>query len=449
MTSRARFITKAFSKSGVLSTITSDLPKFDNQKSSVSSINDLPDIGNKVGDQVFVQENNRLYMWNGIGWYNIALINTTPTWNSQPNVNYILNTDTPPTSTSIQLSASDPEGLPISYSYITGGSMDSIATILQDSSIFTITPKTEAQAPDGGTGTINFRVSDGINILDYQSSFTLSFGVQIAYLVVGGGGGGGDRHGGGGGSGSVATGSQLITPGSTYNFTIGSGGGTGNYEANVVRIRRGQGLNGGNTTGFGLTGYGGQGGNTYDGNSASYMNDNPGGGGGGAGGRSGAVGGAGANGAGDGGGSPGSNGAAGGGGGGAGGNNGGPTTNGIGGDGYLWTENNTYYGGGGGGATNSSGATYVGGAGGGGTGVYGGSSNDNGEDGTDGLGAGGGGVRSSTTSTIGGAGGSGGVVIRFADSFTPAATTGSPTITTSGGYKEYWFKTAGSASITF
>ena len=75
--------------------------------------------------------------------------------------------------------------------------------------------------------------------------------------------------------------------------------------------------------------------------------------------------------------------------------------------------------------------------------------NISGYDGTDGTGGGGGGCRSTPTATIGGAGGSGGVVIRFADSVTPAATTGNPTITTSGGYKEYWFKTAGSASITF
>lgn len=407
----------------------------------------LPLTGIAAGTKAFVEDSDRLYISNGTGWYNIAIINETPTWDSggQPNSNYFLNTNTPPLDTIINLSASDPDGFPITYSYLKSSSMDSIATVFQDSSAFTVSPKTQAQAPSGGTGTINFRASDGINILDYQSSFTLSFGIQIAYLVVGGGGGGGDRHGGGGGSGSVATGSQLITPGSTYNFTIGSGGGAGNYEANVARLRRGQGLNGGNTTAFGLTGYGGQGGNTYDGNSASYMNDNPGGGGGGAGGRGGAVGGTGANGAGDGGGSPGSNGAAGGGGGGAGGNNGGPTTNGIGGDGYLWTENNTYYGGGGGGGTNASGTTYAGGAGGGGTGTY----EISGYDGTDGTGGGGGGCRSSPTATIGGAGGSGGVVIRFADSVTPAATTGNPAITTSGGYKEYWFKTPGSASITF
>jgi len=429
------------------SKLSADVPRGTENYSDINSLG----VGTNIGQKAFIQETNRLYIWNGTGWYNIALLNDTPTWDSggQPNSSYLLNTGTPPSDTIINLSASDPEGFPITYSYLKSSSMDSIATVSQDSSVFTISPKTQAQAPSGGSGTINFKASDGINILNQESSFTLVFGIQIEYLLVGGGGGGGDRHGGGGGGGSVATGSLLASASTTYNFTIGFGGTAGNYEANLYRqpgIGRGQGLNGSNTTAFGLTAYGGQGGNTYDGLTNS-MNDNPGGGGGGAGGRSGSPAGVGANGAGNGGAT--GYGAAGGGGGGAGGNDGGPATNGIGGDGYLWTENNTYYGGGGGGATNSSGATYAGGAGGGGTGVWGGSANDNGGDGTDGLGAGGGGCRSSTVSTIGGAGGSGGVVIRFSDSITPAATTGNPTITTSGGYKEYWFKTPGSASITF
>lgn len=426
------------------SKLSADVPRGTENYSDINSLG----VGTNIGQKAFIQETNRLYIWNGTGWYNIALLNDTPTWDSggQPNSSYLLNTGTPPSDTIINLSASDPEGFPITYSYLKSSSMDSIATVSQDSSVFTISPKTQAQAPSGGSGTINFKASDGINILNQESSFTLVFGIQIEYLLVGGGGGGGDRHGGGGGGGSVATGSLLASASTTYNFTIGSGGAAGDYQANLYRLVRGQGLNGGNTTAFGLTAYGGQGGNTYDGLTNS-MNDNPGGGGGGAGGRSGSPAGVGANGAGNGGAT--GYGAAGGGGGGAGGNDGGPATNGIGGDGYLWTENNTYYGGGGGGATNSSGATYAGGAGGGGTGVWGGSANDNGGDGTDGLGAGGGGCRSSTVSTIGGAGGSGGVVIRFSDSITPAATTGNPTITTSGGYKEYWFKTPGSASITF
>ena len=142
-----------------------------------SDVNALPNTGNKVGDQAFVEETDRLYIWNGSGWYNIALINTTPTWDSggQPADSYVLDADSPQTSTTITLAASDPEGIPINYTYVTSGQMDSIATISQDSSVFTITPKTVAQAPDGGTGNITFRASDGVNILPQVSSFTLNF----------------------------------------------------------------------------------------------------------------------------------------------------------------------------------------------------------------------------------------------------------------------------------
>jgi len=150
----------------------------------VSTIEEVSDVslltasGNSVGDQRVV--GNNLYIWNGSGWFRIALINETPTWDSggQPAGAYVLDADSPQTATSITLAATDPDGFPISYSYVTGGSMDSIATISQDSSVFTITPKTEVQAPDGGTGTITFRASDGVNILPAVSSFTLSFSVD-------------------------------------------------------------------------------------------------------------------------------------------------------------------------------------------------------------------------------------------------------------------------------
>jgi hypothetical protein len=141
-----------------------------------SSIDSLG-AGTIVGETAFVEGSNRLYIWNGSGWYNIALINTTPTWDSggQPASSYVLDADSPQDATVITLAASDPEGLPISYNYITGGSMDSIATISQDSSVFTITPKTSTQVPDGGTGSITFRATDGVNILPQVSSFTLNF----------------------------------------------------------------------------------------------------------------------------------------------------------------------------------------------------------------------------------------------------------------------------------
>ena len=130
----------------------------------VASTENLTAVGNTVGDQRVI--NNNLYIWNGSGWYRIALINASPTWDSggQPAGSYVLDADSPQDATVITLAASDPDGLPISYNYITSGQMDSIATISQDSSVFTITPKTSTQVPDGGTGSITFRATDGINI---------------------------------------------------------------------------------------------------------------------------------------------------------------------------------------------------------------------------------------------------------------------------------------------
>ena len=176
--------TKAFARAKLLNrnntisinNLSDDLPITD----VITSVNDLPASG-ALGEQAFVEGSNRLYMWNGTGWYNVALINESPAWDSggQPNATYNLSSDSPQSSTTVTLAASDPEGLPISYTYVTGGSMDSIATVSQDSSVFTITPKTSAQVPDGGTGTITFRASDGINILPYQSTFTLTFIVEM------------------------------------------------------------------------------------------------------------------------------------------------------------------------------------------------------------------------------------------------------------------------------
>ena len=186
MPSKARLLAKSMIESPILSEITTNptvtpttitTAVNDVATGNFATIDLLPSTGNDVGDQAFVQATNRLYIWSGSGWYNIALINTTPTWDSggQPAVTYELSADSPQTATTITLAASDPEGFPITYSHVTGGSMDSIATISQDSSVFTITPKTVAQAPDGGTGSITFRATDGVNILPYVSSFTLNF----------------------------------------------------------------------------------------------------------------------------------------------------------------------------------------------------------------------------------------------------------------------------------
>ena len=175
MVSKALSLAKLLGDNNKLSTDT-----FGDDVSTIeqaSSTDVLTNLGNAVGDQRLVGSN--LYIWNGTGWYRIALINQTPTWDSggQPLSLYALDADSPQDTTIITLAASDPDGLPISYSYVTSGSMDSMATISQDSSVFTITPKTVTEVGEGAelTGSITFRASDGVNILPSVSSFTLSF----------------------------------------------------------------------------------------------------------------------------------------------------------------------------------------------------------------------------------------------------------------------------------
>jgi hypothetical protein len=135
-----------------------------------ADVNSLPDTGNKVGDQAFVEASNRLYIWNGSGWYNIALINTAPSITSNHDSSYNLLYNTP---LNISVSATDPEGLNLNYSYNTSDSIGNVATITNDSSQFTITPSNNYAVE--GTFSLAFRASDGVNIATAgTSTFTLA-----------------------------------------------------------------------------------------------------------------------------------------------------------------------------------------------------------------------------------------------------------------------------------
>ena len=142
-----------------------------------TSVDNLPTTGNDVGDQAFVSGNNRLYIWNGTGWYNIALINTNPAFDSSgtPESTYRLATDQ--STTTITLLATDPEGLNITYSAVADSDFGGLATVSQDSSVFTITPFSKDSATTT-TGNLTFKASDGVNIASAISEFTLTFEVK-------------------------------------------------------------------------------------------------------------------------------------------------------------------------------------------------------------------------------------------------------------------------------
>jgi len=141
-----------------------------------TALSDLPLSGNDTGAQAYVSGTNRLYLWNGTGWYNIALINTNPTI-SGASATYNLNNDG--SNTVVTLVASDPEGLPITFTASHTGlgvGANAIATVTQSNNIFTFTPTTNTEL--GGTFTTTFTASDGVNIAGANSSFTLAFTVN-------------------------------------------------------------------------------------------------------------------------------------------------------------------------------------------------------------------------------------------------------------------------------
>jgi len=141
-----------------------------------ASVDNLPTSGNITGSQAFVSGTNRLYIWNGSGWYNIALINSTPTI-SGVSSSYSLASDG--TATTVTITATDPEGLPITYS-IASDTSGNTATVTQgtgsNTNVFTITPSTNTA--HAGTFSLTFRASDGVNLATAVSSFTLQFAVQ-------------------------------------------------------------------------------------------------------------------------------------------------------------------------------------------------------------------------------------------------------------------------------
>ena len=285
----------------------------------------------------------------------------------------------------------------------------------------------------------------------------------VEYLVVAGGGGGG--YTGAGGAGGFRTGNLVIT-GSSLTVIVGGGGngstsgpsdGSSGSNSAIGSITSAGGGYGGGVTTTGA-GSGGSGGGSCYSSSATVPNTagtgntpttSPSQGNNGGGGLNGSVDGAGG----------------GGGGAGAAGSNSSPISTsprgGNGGAGLVSSisGSSTYYAGGGGGGGYNASAGGNGGAGGGGGGGSGsstqgtgsnggnnGSSTVGGSGGTNSGGGGGGGPYGGGYRG-GGSGGSGVVIVRYADTYQAASTTGTPTITVAGGYRVYKWTTSG--SITF
>ena len=142
-----------------------------------SSSDSLPTSGLSAGDQALV--GTRLYISNGSGWYNVALINATPRLTLSSDGSIALATDGA-TATTITLTAADSDNSDANLTLTaeSGGDFFKMATVSQDSSVFTITPRSLDSATslgDDGSSSLTFKASDGINFATQSVTFTLSF----------------------------------------------------------------------------------------------------------------------------------------------------------------------------------------------------------------------------------------------------------------------------------
>ena len=141
---------------------------------AVTNLSDLTAISSPAtGQSVLVTSTNKLYIYNGTGWYLIAEVtNLSPTAITGLNATYDLATDG--TATTITLNSTDPEGATLTWSHaVTTGTLGSTATITNVDNVFTITPST-TQA-DAGSFSVTFSASDGSQAATSASDFSLNF----------------------------------------------------------------------------------------------------------------------------------------------------------------------------------------------------------------------------------------------------------------------------------
>lgn len=142
------------------------------------------------GTYAFAQDSDRLYLHTGQGWFNIAIINTVPLWVTEPASSYELAADATAynngTATEVIVRARDSEGMSLTWSYTADTAMNNIANISQDSTgtdvnKYIIEPATQDSAGSAtpASGTLTFKVSDGINTLSKATTFTLTFDQSI------------------------------------------------------------------------------------------------------------------------------------------------------------------------------------------------------------------------------------------------------------------------------
>ncbi len=137
-----------------------------------ATVADLPLPENtNAGAKGIVEENKKLYINSGSSWLNVGLVDQKPVMTTNPDGSYTLS---PGADTVITLTATDPQGDALTWSYIVSSGALGGSSVAQADNVFTITGS--SNTADTASFSITFRVSDGTNIADAVSEFTVNFG---------------------------------------------------------------------------------------------------------------------------------------------------------------------------------------------------------------------------------------------------------------------------------
>ena len=160
------------------------------------TLDSIPTSNLLEGQQAFVNESKRLYVSNGSGYYNALAVNNAPFWDSVPLDEYtIVDSATP---LIIKADPGDSDGTELFINQSFGSdSAQFMATVTNDSSVFTFTPKTKAEVASAvaagnltdsnGDFTYTFKWSDGINFVAkaaniiYNTTSTSGSNSQVAF----------------------------------------------------------------------------------------------------------------------------------------------------------------------------------------------------------------------------------------------------------------------------